>query len=467
MRRHQWLWLIPVAFLLASCGPAAGRGLILSWVQKEDEPGAFEERLLILDSTGKEIQRIRLPSEPVFPGPFSTRFGNRALVRTADDGWVLIDTAGGRAEELDIPPEVAANLIPNTGGFALSGGTRFMILSRPQGDAVYLVDLVDGAVTDLLGIDDEMRFSFSGQLSPDEAYLVLFAADGLWLVPTDDPDDAERLGDGQTTGSFSFSSDGKQIAYIQRDARKFQVVVEQVDGKDSDVVEDGDWIEAACFVPGQQQLLLVREEEVSLLSLRDGREQELLEFEGRAVTRPWFSPSGRRVLFGHAGDENLWHLLDLKEGTQQELGRLDGYSPTFVSPEHRWLFFRDSPAIAADISFAALDLETGDVQRIRGLDDETTIVSVTSHSADGERALLMGQTDEGSQAWLLDAREGEARLLVSGLLTGGSLSADGSLFVFSSREDREDIESELMLLQMAKGEVRSLGAGIRPVWVRP
>jgi hypothetical protein len=466
MRRYLWLSWVLAVVLITSCGSGAGPGLILSLVQDEDDPRLFEASLSLLDTTGKEVHRIRLPSEPVMPGLYSTQVSNRALVETSEDGWFLIDTAKGKAEELDIPLEIAGDLIPNTGGFALSGGKRHLILANPRGDGVYLVDLEDGEVTDLLGIDDEMRFSFSGRFSLDEEYLALFAGDGLWLVPTADPEDAERLGDGQTTGALSFSSDGKQIAYIQYDEGEFQVVVEPLDGSDSEVVANGDLIDAASFVPDQQQLVLVREDDVSLLSLRDDREEELLGFDGRPISRPWFSPSGDMVLFGYESeDENLWCLIDLKEGKEKELGRLDGYYPIFANWEHRWLFFRDNPAIAADIGFAALDLETGDVQRIRGLDDETIIYPAIQCSSDGGLGLLTGQPAEGLQVWLLDAKAGQARLLVDGWLTGGALSADGRSYVYSSREDREDLESELMLLDITKDETRRLGVGMRPIWV--
>jgi Tol biopolymer transport system component len=459
---------ILIVLLTASCGSGGGPGLILSLVQDEDEPGRFESRVLILDATGRQVDEIRLPGEPVLPGPFSTQVSNQALVRTGEDGWVLVDTAKGRAEELDIPVDVSADLIPNPGGFAQSGGKRHLILGSPRGDAAYLVDLEDGEVTDLLDIDRDMVYSFAGWFSPDEEHLALFTADGLWLVPTADPDDARRLGDGQTTGAISFSRDSKQIAFVQRDEDEFQVVVEQANGSDSEVADDGEWFQHVSFVPGQQQLVLVREEEVSLLSLRDGREHELLEFEGRPVARPWFSPNGRMMLFGYDGDdENVWHLIDLKEGSADELGRLEGYTPELTNPEHRWVFFRDDLSIGAGIDFAALDLETGEVQRIRGLDDETMLFFMTDRSTDGGLGLVTGQTDEGLQAWLLDAKEGQARLLVEGWLSGGSLSTDGRWYAYSSRDDREDLEFELMLLEIEKDETRSLGKGMRPIWVRP
>ncbi len=466
MKRVRWLWWILAIALVASCGSSGGPGSILSLVQDEDEPGRFQSELLILDAAGREVQRIRLPSEPTLRGAFAAQMSSRAMVQTAEDGWCLIDTARGTAEELDIPLENSDNLVPNPWGLAQSG-KRFLILASPRGDVAYLVDVEDGEVTDLLDLDDDIRVMYSGQFSPDDGYLALLADADLWLIPTADPDDARRLGDGQVF-SASFSSDGKQIAYVQRDEGEFQVVVEQVDGSGSEVVEEGERIFACSFVPGQQQLVLVREDEVSLLSLRDGREQELLEFEGQPAGRPWFSPNGRMMLFGYQGeDENVWHFVDLKTKTEEELRRLEGYFARFANREHRWLFFREDLAIGDEIDFAALDLESGEVQRIRDLDDETFLFNITDLSADGELALITGQTDEGMQAWLLDAKEGEARLLVEGWVTGGSLSADGRWYVYSSREDREDIESELMLLDIARDETKSLGMGVRPIWVRP
>lgn len=469
MRRHIWLLSVLTVVFLASCGSGGGPGLVLSLVQDEDDPGLVESEARILDVNGREVHSIRLPSEPVLPWLFATQMSNRALIKTTEDGWVLVDSARGRAEELDIPPEVADDLSLNVGGFAQSGGKRHAILASPRGDAAYLVDLEDGEVTDLLEVGGDTRFVLSGAFSPDEEYLALVVDGGLWLVPTADPGEARRLGDGQTTGAANFSSDSKQIAYVQHDEGDFQVVVEQVDGTDSEVVQDdNDPFWAASFVPGQQQVVLVREEEVSLLSLRDGRETELFEFEGQSVGRPWFSPSGRMMLFGYESeDEDVWNLIDLKTGSEEPLDRLDGYTPTYARREYRYLFFRDDMAIAAGIDFAALDLETGQVQRIRDLDDETIFYYVTDYSLDGRLGLLTGNADEGLQVWLLDAKEGRARHLVEGWLTGGSLSADGRWYAYSIREEREDLESELMLLDIDKDETRSLGAGIRPIWVRP
>ena len=469
MKRVRWLWWILAIALVASCGSSGRPGLILSLVQDEDEAGLFEREVLILDPSGREVHRIRLPSEPILPGPFATQVSNRALVLTAEDGWFLIDTARGKAEVLDIPLDIASDLAPNRLGFAQSGGERHLILASPRGDAAYLVDLDGAEVVDILDIDGDMRFVFTGWFSPDEKYLALPVDGGLWLVPTADPDDARRLGDGQTTGVASFSSDSKQIAYVQRDEGAFQVIVEPVDGSGSEVVEDDkDPLWAVSFVPGQQQLVLAREEELSLLSLRDGRETELLESGGRPIARPWFSPSGRKVLLGFQGDdENVWHLIDLKEDTEEELGRLEGYAPIFARQDHRWLFFWERAEMGAVLDFAVLDLESGDVQRIRGWDEDNVGTYVSAFSADGGLALVTGQVDGDIQAWLLDAKEGRARLLAEGWLSGGSLSADGRWYIYSSREDREDIESELVLLDVEKDETRSLGMGIRPIWVRP
>jgi hypothetical protein len=267
-------------------------------------------------------------------------------------------------------------------------------------------------------------------------------------------------------GSGDFSSDGKQIAYVQRsDAGELEVVVEQVDGSGSEVVATGELPWTVAFVPGQNQLVLVRQDSLSLLSLKDGQEKGLLAYSGTPYGRLWFSPGGQKLLFGYQQDSTrYWHLVDLKSGAEQRLDDLEGYYPIYLNAEHRWMFFSDYQGAKQGMHFASLDLESGETHPIRGLDEEALYSASGLFSPRDGVGVILGL--DKPVTWFVQAGEGQAHALAEGWVNRYAVSPDGRWAVASKR-DAANRTYTLTIIQLEGEQTHPLGEGVWPVWVRP
>jgi Tol biopolymer transport system component len=379
----------------------------------------------------------------------------------------LLDARQGDLQKLELDQDVFSN----SPQFALSGGgKRWMLVGSPRMDHTFLLDLESGQTYNLT--DLEANLIYYGLFAPDEKHLLLSSQD-LWLVPSDKPGRARRLGTGQTTFANSFSSDGKKVAYFQRsEDDEFEVVVEDVDGSQSKSFAFDERIIGLTFVPQKEQLLLAQSEATSLLSLDDGQVQELLAFSGRLAGRLWLAPDGKRFLLNTETDDEvvLWHLVDLEGGQAQLLDELQGYSVYLRDLDHRWLFFVDDPGYGVGgRNFMALDLETGETRQAIELDAETRYMGLPAVSVDGKFGLVSAYTqDKKSQLWLIRADGGEPRLLAEAAGAEGSFSPDGKWVAVGTAERVDErTETQITLMETDGEETRSLGQGFRPVWVRP
>jgi hypothetical protein len=466
MTRIRWLCFI-LALLLAGCGSGAKgpEGLILFTPQ--DAAGVLKPELVVVDTQGKEQRRIVL--EDTVLGGYATQLSGRALVETNDDKVYLVDAKEGTAQRLG----EKANA--RTLHFHLSGGgERWVLLGTTRGDRAYLVNLQTAEVHDLTTLGSGKAGPiFYGMFAPDEVHLVLGVDDELWLVPTARPGDARRVGSDKPTVASGFSSDSKQIAYVQLgEGGPYEAVVEEVDGSGSQVVaSSAAWLWPTLFVPQQKQLVLPREDRLTLLSFGDGSERELLRY-ALLPTRLWFAPSGKKLLVGTDTDAGpLWQLVDVQNAAVQALEDLKGFQPLFEHRDQRWLFFLDNPSYGTGTHrFVGLDLESGETHEALALDEETMYMGVREFTADGKFGLLSAQTaDQVWQLWLLRADGGEARLAAeSSGASGGTFSPNGRWMAVSIGERvGERTETQLKLMATEGDETRELGAGIRPIWVRP
>jgi hypothetical protein len=403
-----------------------------------------------------------------------TAISHQAILFTPDNAY-LVDAKEGDIQALALPPDAQGRVLPEAAQFSLSGGgQRWSLLGSPQGDQAYLIDLETAQVQDLLGTlaskSENVNFSFYGLFSPDETHLILGTDRDLWLLPTENPRRARRLGTARTQYGANFSPDGERIVYLQRtEAGETQVMVAHVDGSGSEVVAAGDGFSHAHFVLGGEGLVLFFEDKVTRLSLDDRQEGELLTFSG-PLQRLWIPTDGEKALFSYeSGETAVWQLIDLKEETARSLDDLEGYLALFKDRGHRWLFFADSVERAGARRFAGLDLETGDVHELLTLDADTKFWSLTGFAPDGEFALITALTDDDvSQLWLLRASGGAPRLLAESANSFGAFSPDGHWIAVSTmtRSDEQN-QFELALMETDGDETRSLGEGLRPVWVRP
>jgi hypothetical protein len=469
MKTIRWLLLVITLLLVAGCGAGGkgGQGLILYQVldQEGREP---QPKLIVVDPSGKERHQIHLSAPPRVGAIFPMMSNHRALVITTDDNLYLVHAEKGTAQKLDLPEGAGGRVSPITFQFVFSdGGDRWTLLGDPQMSMAFLVSLETGEVHDLTSLVGGHGMVLSATFAPGEEHLFVLADSGLWLVPTADPGKARLLGEEEYL--YSFSSDGRSVAYGGRaNDGEWRVVVERVDGSRSDVVVTGGFIDRLAFVPNQEQLLLVWEDRLSLLSLKDGTEQDLLACSGRSLPLR-FAPGGRKVLFGHREDEEtFWHILDLKAGTEQPLDDLTDYAPVYYDTAHRWLFFVDDYEFGPGRRFKSLDLETGETHTV-GWDEQAYYMGLRIFSSDGKFCLNVSTGEEPiMKLWLLRADSGEVRLLEQAMSIRAAISPDGSRVAVSTIKRTDDGSvSELVLIGTEGEETLSLGEGIAPVWVLP
>jgi Tol biopolymer transport system component len=295
----------------------------------------------------------------------------------------------------------------------------------------------------------------------------------FWLAPTSSLKDARPL----ETANVNFSNDGRQIVYVlfNQEPKEWQVVVEAVDGSESEVVLTADtFIDPhVAFGPGRNQLVIITEETLSLLDANDGTEKELLTHEGHPE-RLWFSPDGEKLVFGDKHEETtVWHWVDLTEGAVKSLDNLAGYVPLYRDTQHRWLIFVDSIRKAANYHFVSLNLESGEVQEVMLFDEKALILpsSMVITPSDDGRFSLIDAIIKGAhqrQLWLLDAEKGQARMLAEADGVMGAVSPDGQWVVVNTITDNGKTKETNLILTATEGEeTRPLGAGYVRAWVRP
>jgi hypothetical protein len=464
-RKHRWLWLVLTLLLIAGCGSGkGGQGLILYSTFDEDGP---QPELVVIDADGKEQGRISLSDTVQWD--YVARGGQRALVGTFDGAVYLVDAVAGSAQELELPEEAQGQLVPNTSQFRLSGGgERWTLLGDPRGGLAFLVNLKTGQVHDLTAIDEGLKLIFYGRFAPNEEYVIV---GDHWLLPTANPSAARRLGSGKSAFGGNFSSDGKQIVYLQKaETEGLEVVVEQVDGSKSEVVTSGDWVSEARFVPGKNQLVYQKSDKLFLFSLNNGKERELLTCGEHPLL--WLAPSGQKLLASCLEDDTqVWYLVDLKGGAAKSLHDLREYTPYFMDRAHRWLIFVDDTSLGSGgRRLVGLDLESDETRQALVLDEETTYMGLRSSSSDGKFGLVYAQTEnKKAQLWLLRADGGEPRLLAEKeSFPYGVFSPDDRWVAVSTMEKVNDhVETQLTLMETEGEGTRSVGEGFRPIWVRP
>lgn len=476
-----FLALLAIGLLfLAACGAGGGGssdsgdgepGLIL--YQPAGEAGLPAPELVVTDVSGNEQHHIPLSDLlQIRKEGFVTRFSHRALFFAENGTIYLVDAGDGTAQELELPPEAGRQLSPNPSGFSLAGGKKWVVLASAMGDQGYLVDLETGQVTSLTAMNRRIEFFLGGQFSPDDAYLSLNGGMNFWLAPTSSLKDARPL----EAANVNFSNDGRQIVYVMlnKQPKEWQVVVEAVDGSKSEIVLTADtFIDPhVAFGPGQNQLVFMTEETLSLLDANDGTEKELLAYEGHPE-RLWFSPDGEKLVFGDKRKETtVWHWIDLTEGAAKSLDNLAGYVPLYQDAGHHWLMFADSNHAAVNHHFVSLNLESGKAQEVMLFDEKTTILPLmlSKFSDDGRFSLINAIIKETSQQqlWLLDAEKGQARMLAEADGVIGATSPDGQWVVVNTiKRNGEARETNLTLMAMEGEETRPLGAGYVRAWVRP
>ena len=433
--------------------------------------GAFDGKpqpeLVVVDTSGQELHRIRLPDTVRMS--FPTQLSQKAVIETFNDRWYLVDAAQGTLQEVVFPEEARGKVFPLRLMHEASE-RHWTLFGEGQGHLAYLVNLETGQVSDLTaGITEGTEFYNPNlaMFAPAEDSFVVFTSSGLWLVPTVNPGAARRLGP-VTPGVAGFLDDGQQFVHCQIAPDGWtQIIVEQTDGSKSEVVATFREMKSARVVPGKRLILLAGQDGLSTFSV-DDRTEHILWERAALVTRV-ITSDGRKALAEEA-DTFRWIAVDLERGVAQPLDALTGYRmvPSDVGISgRRWQYFIDSPAMGV----VSLDLQTGETHEVLTLGEDLKLWRPLHSSPDGRLlalATVRAPDNNMKQIWLLNAQTGEARLLAEGTTVDGRFSPDGQWVAVSTFRRIGDREEASVTLMSSQGtETRPLGSGIRPVWVQP
>jgi len=412
-------------------GPTGSNGLL---VGQRFEDGELVDTLEVLDPErpGGDGVDVADVSRGIPVGV------NKALYESGAD-IVLVD-----AEEQEVRP---LDLLIGEIDLAYSrsavapGGDRYVVLLSPTGEGAALVDLEELGVTDLIPLLDGAELVLGAEMTDDGSRVLLNTEDGAFLVPTDVPDSAERLGD----GAGQLLAGGSSVLLSGPEG----VVVREVDGGDETTVGDG---RGGALAVGDR-ILLGREDEAVLL---DPGSDEVL------ASAPFSTEGAAPVAVGDAvllpgGQAPTWTLVDGTEGTATEIPELEGLTPAFNGRPSRWVPFQD----AETGRLVGVDLEDGSVETALQLEDGQRLVGLPAVADAGPAALVSTDHEDGTLAFVVDLDTGEAQELGQAV-QGAAFSPDGSQVAWSVGE-----EAELRIGpvdDLAAAEVVDEGI-VLPVWL--
>jgi hypothetical protein len=361
---------------------------------------------------------------------------NQALYESGAE-IVLLDADGGDISDLDL--QIGDIDLAYSRASVAPGGDRYVVLLAPTGEGADLVDLDDAEVTDLLEVIGDATVVLGAEMADDGSRVLLNTDDGVHVVPTDSPEDAERVGD----GAGQLLDDGSSVLLTSADG----AVVRDLDGGDDLTISD----EAGGALAVGGRILVGRGEEAVLL---DPGSDEVI------ASAPFDADGAAPVAVGDTvllpGDGG-WTLIDGTGGTATPLPDLDGLTPAFSGRPSRWVPFGDE----SGQTLLAVDTDDGSVESVLDLGEDARVVGLPALADAGPWALLSTDDADGTDAILVDLDTGTTQDL-GAAIQGASFSPDGAQVAWSSGDDAELRVGPVD--DIASAEVVTDGVAL-PVWL--
>jgi len=409
------------------CETVGASGKLL--VQPVSPGGSPQRGLIVVDPANtREANTIDLP--PV-SAAFATALPERALAIAAG-GLYLVDSAELTATPIPLGGEPAMDLKPNPVQFRGSAGRRYVLLGSPGFDRTFLIDVEAGQATNLTALmipptpDTTVSIPFAA-VTPDDAHVVLWDGQHVYVVRTANPEGARQIDTGAFAFAPDFSPDGTEVVYSRSSGpgSGSTLMLESVDDERSVELISSEHALVTLWVPESRTILVDERTEtgaaagsVYLFDLDTGIETPLLDYTG-SLSTVQFHPDGTHALFGTEQlGATTWHLADLESGTIDELSQLEG---SRVQPglfaDTRWALAippSEPTDLLAGPVYRGVDLETGMVGRLFEQPDNRRFVQPPILSPDGRLSLVTGETDSSMTLWLLDASDLRATEIASG-----------------------------------------------------
>jgi hypothetical protein len=458
--------------------PSAPVGSLL--VQERSPAGRAMVDLLVLDpAEGDELGRVTMPA---VDAAFPTALPHRALAIAGRDLYV-IDADALTATIIPLDGESAEELTPNPVQFRGSAGTRYLLLGSPSFDRAYLIDVEQGTAASLTGLieppapDAPVFISFAA-ITPDDAHVLLWDGQHVYVVASDNPTEARRLDEGAFAFAPDFSPDGTSVVFSSSDGpgSGSTLVLQAIDGSSSEEIKTSEHAMVTLWVPERSAILIDERTESGaaagsayLLELETGSETPLLDYSG-SLTTVQFSPDGRDALLGvEMVGGGGWYHADFSSGDVEKIASLDG---SRVLPglyaDSRWALAVPTGGGGdplAGPAYRGVDLTTGDVGRLFSPPDDLDFVTQPVLSSDGRLSLVTGQTASRQTLWLLDAGELRATELDQGVVVSGHFSPDGCFVAVSTQTAIDGIPGYRISVHPTGGDALELGEGSVLAWV--
>ena len=352
---------------------------------------------------------------------------------------VLLDAETGEVQDLGL--QIGDIDLAYSRASVAQGGERWVVLLAPTGEGAALVDLEDGGVTDLVALLDGPQFVLGAEMAPDGSMVLLNTEDGVHVVPTEDPEAAERAGD----GAGQLVDGGASILLTSADG----VVVRDLESGDETEISGGD---GGALAVGDRVLVGQGTEAVLL----DPGSDEVI------ASAPFSTDGAAPVAVGDTvllpgSDEPTWTLVDGDAGTATPLPELDGLTPAFSGRPERWVPFGNEEGQV----LVGVDTQEATVQPILDLEGDERFVGLPAVAGTSAAGLVSVTDPDGTHGVLVDLAGGTTQELGSGL-QGAAFSPDGGQVVWS--DSREGVLRIATVDDVEGAEVVGEGL-VLPVWL--
>jgi hypothetical protein len=385
-----------------------------------------------------------------------TRHENRALIRSLDGAYALLDTTTGTAMELDFG-ENPSQIYHNPFYTQLSAGTQFALFGDPIGQAAFLVDLETGTVTPLSDLVQSTLPMLFGMVSPDDHHLLVQMGNDISLIPLD-PETGTAGPAEQLDARFAtFTSNGEAIVFIANwdDAGAEILIRDLASGDETTIAPKDKWFGVRAFSDGL--ILAARDSELVLLTPTGDPPQTVFDLGGVPFAMR-YDPGSGNLLVRHEGDDvQSWWIVAVDGSAEPvEFPLLDDQQTVNQGLEGRWAFFPAGLAPGPGTPgnpYLSLDLATGTLTTIHTQDSNDIYFFDQLPSEDGRYRLIQAVSTPQSRLWLLDSETGTATLV--GQSTGnavGALTPDGCYLAVGTFDALgEGRQGEVFILDIATG----------------
>jgi hypothetical protein len=462
-----------------NCSPAGTNGLVV--YQSLNSTRTTPNRALIVaDESGERERVVRLDGVPV--RVFATPYPNHAIVITSDDEGnasviEVIDAARGFRYPLDIPDGNLGSLIYPSPATEQSAGSRFIVLSDAQQQVAYLVDLSEGAVTDLMAIaqeraDDEPVSLISATVSPDDLRVLLVTTQSVLLIPTENPQGDRLIGSADELANFHFlPTDGNPLIFTRAlpDGQTEVVLfnTESVNGRQIALESD---LVSATPLPNGEAVILATGDSLVLLELDYLARSQVAEVDSE-IGAVLMAPGGTRLTYEILSAEgSTWRYVNLRSGETTELPAITGLTPVANERSLRWIVFAPGAIVSESQGGAvyySLDLERGITLPTLVSQDGVSYLPPIVTPGEGRYALVPSVAGGIQQYDLIDNRVGVTSSLLDGRSVSATLSPDGCwAAVARVVGDRADRNFQVYLVPLDDQEDVIAGeTGIAPIWL--